>query len=117
MMARTTPRCGKSVRVLTMMFIPYTDESAVIGRVTAEMTGGDPLFEAPHLTGQLLDERFHVPGQGGDNRVREIEGRLRVQLAGVDAGPHGAGLAERDAGVHRRVERPVHGHQVPRPDE
>jgi SRSO17 transposase len=31
--ANTTARWGKSVRSFTMMFIPYTDDSAVIGKV------------------------------------------------------------------------------------
>jgi hypothetical protein len=33
MTTRTTARWGKSVRSFTMMFIPYTDDSAVISRV------------------------------------------------------------------------------------
>ena len=35
--ATTTARWGKSVRSLTMMFIPYTDYSAVIGKVSTAM--------------------------------------------------------------------------------
>src|SRR4029450_10052713 len=34
MAASTTARWGKSVRSFTMMFIPYTDDSAVIGKVS-----------------------------------------------------------------------------------
>src|SRR4029453_5247966 len=37
MAASTTARWGKSVRSFTMMFIPYTDDSAVIGRVSTAM--------------------------------------------------------------------------------
>ena len=35
--ANTTARWEKSVRSLTMMFIPYTDDSAVIGKVSTAM--------------------------------------------------------------------------------
>ena len=35
--ASTTARWEKSVRPLTMMFIPYTDDNAVIGKVSTAM--------------------------------------------------------------------------------
>ena len=62
--------------------------------------------------GQLLDERLQAAGQGGDDRVRQLERRPGQQLPATRAGASPRRFRARGRRVDRRVDRPVHGHHV-----
>src|SRR5512132_1043068 len=83
----------------------------------AQVPGGDPLLQGPHLAGDGLHERLLALGQGRDDRIRQLERRPGTEPAGLDAPQHRAGLTQRGLFGDRRVDRAVDGDHIAGADE
>ena len=80
-------------------------------------TAFEAVFEVPHVGGQPGGELAQPFGHSRCDRVSEIVGVPRTELAGLEPFGQRVDLDPRGGRVGRHTEWAVHGHQVPVADE